>query len=291
MGRPDLFSARARLERAENHLLALEKEIGAWADAEDDPVIVQCWQDKPELQYTSIYCERLKPIPESWSLLIGDVLGNLGACLDHLAYALVKVGGCASTLKLPRNLLARERKRRTAIIREIYFPYFAGPLDKFESSNAAVRQKLPGVDPRYIRALAPFQPGKRPGKWRWQLAALKSLNNVEKHREPLLTHHALAMDELVSGTPRPVVVERLPRALYPQPKAELVRLKWLFGKPPIRVKNVRAVIDFENPSMDVDFKPACTIIFRERLARREVTTVLWAISIVARQVIEAIEGV
>ncbi|MFZ0994650.1 MAG: hypothetical protein WAO09_01525 [Candidatus Dormiibacterota bacterium] len=271
MRRPNLADARQKLRRADHYVEVLHEVLEVWNGAEDDAVIVQRWKDEPELQYTSVYVERLKPIPEAWGLIVGDALNNYRSCLDHLAYALVRCGAASSSLRSEKFCI------------KVEFPMDRGAF--------SVRRRLPGVDNRYIEALAPFQPGKRPGTRRWQLGALRRLNNVDKHRKLLMTHHALGFTELRSGTPAPVRVEPLPGALYPKPNTELVRLHWRYGRPPRPVKYLNSGINFENPSMDVQFEPTCTIVFRQNLPDRQVTNVLLAISGVAGELIEAIERV
>ncbi|MGH7776349.1 MAG: hypothetical protein ACREPI_04130 [Candidatus Dormibacterales bacterium] len=277
MRRLDLASARLKLKRGDYHLLTLEQEVGEWASPEDDPVIVQRWQHEHQLQYTSVFAERLKPIPESWGLLIGDTLNNYRSCLDHLAYAITRLGSA--------NL--RDEK----VARSVEFPILRCPLRDLSAAHPDMTRVLPGASVTYVVALLPFQPGKRPGIRRWQLAALKRLNNLDKHREPLLIHHVVSYAHLLSSTPRPVTVEPRPGAFRPKAGAEIVRLVWQFGQPPFATENLNAGFNPDEPQMGVQFNPACTVAFRQPMARREVLRAMWDISLHIAELLEAVDRI
>ncbi|HUZ88828.1 MAG TPA: hypothetical protein VMU49_03245 [Candidatus Acidoferrales bacterium] len=252
--------------------------IRRWANVEDDPVIRQRWQDEPELHYTRVYVESLKPIPKPWGPLIGDAIHNYRSALDHLGYALVKAGTASADLRDERNA------------KRVYFPYFTGNLSGYLTSSF-VAERLPGVDSRYIAALAPFQPGLRPGERRWQLKALQRLDDLEKHREPLLTPHLLMWTNLIASHPMPFDVEVIPGWKHLKPGTELVHLVWKFGKPPKAAKVLDITVDCDNPSMDVKYTPTCSIVFGDLKPRREVKQVLGESSKVVRQILEAIERI
>jgi hypothetical protein len=229
------------------------------------------------LHFTRVFADSLKPIPEPWGLLIGDAIHNYRSALDHLAFALVRAGSRANVIRDPKR------------VKRIYFPYFGEALAIYP--NKWVADKLPGVDTGYVKALAPFQSGLRPGKRRWQLRALQRLDDLEKHREPLLTHHAIIFTNLITSTPSPAVVQVVPGWDHIKAHTEFVRFVWQFGKAPFPTKHPSTGIDFDNPGMGVKFQPTCGIAFGDLKPRREVRDVLAEFSAVVRKILQAVEAI
>ncbi|MGC1184893.1 MAG: hypothetical protein WBA31_07050 [Candidatus Dormiibacterota bacterium] len=91
---------------------------------------------------------------------------------------------------------------------------------------------LPGVGSGYANALAPFQPGQRPGRRRGQLSVLHLLNNLDKHRKPLLTHHVVLRGTTQMSLAAPVTMVPIPGWSRLKPGTELVHLVWEFAQFP-----------------------------------------------------------
>jgi hypothetical protein len=277
---PKLLSAWAKVDRADHHAHVLEAKLREWADAKEDPVIRQRWKNEPELQLTRVFVDSLKPIPGTWGVIIGDALNNYRSALDHLAYTLVGMGASASKL------------RKESFAKRVEFPYFREPLRSYGVEHSFVKPRLPGVDARYVLALAPFQPGQRPGRGqRGPLHALQRLNNLDKHRKPLLTHHVVTVGRTRGSFTFPVTMVPLLGWRHPKPDTELIRLAWYIGEPPIMSRVMNPSFDPDDLRMAVDFEPTCSIAFGDLKPRIEVQTVLSEVSKAVRQILETAERI
>ncbi len=183
--RLDLSSSRAKLGRAEHHLKELEGDITSWANGGPDgvPALGRRYELKTHPDRLELFSTHVKPIKREWSLLIGDVLTNFGAALDHLAWELV-----------PSKRQLNEKQ-----LRAIYFPLYATTRKDFLANVR--RRELPGVSKHRLLMLSPFQPYKsRQQSWFFRnrlylnlpippgpLMVLKTLLRVDKHRTVLVT--------------------------------------------------------------------------------------------------------
>ncbi len=107
------------------------------------------------------------PFPDNlWGLILGDVVQNFRSALDHVAWALVKLGRA-------KNLTDRQE-------RQIYFPITSSPA----AFRNAVPLRLPGVrraDLAKIRACQPYLKGKR-NLSRHVVWVVGELSRLDKHR-------------------------------------------------------------------------------------------------------------
>jgi hypothetical protein len=151
------------------------------------------------------------PFPDSWALLLGDVVQNFRSALDHIAWALYKRG------RTPN--VGEKRERR------VYFPIYADRL-KF---NAALTSNLPGVrrtDRAKVRSCQPYLVGKR-NLERHALLVVDELSRLDKHRviqlvEPVPDRAAFHIGKQTDCIYRRMSV-RPPRGIL-QPGAELTRI-------------------------------------------------------------------
>jgi hypothetical protein len=83
---------RLKIERAKEHILELYKRIALFAN--DEPYEIGA---KPhsvaQIHHTTLYIKSVKPVPDEFSIIIGDVVHNLRSSLDHLIWQLVEAGG------------------------------------------------------------------------------------------------------------------------------------------------------------------------------------------------------
>src|SRR3954469_10609303 len=83
-----------KLNRALEHLEALERELTTWLKTKPYTLVDEPDPDgapdsvKFRVRARRLRIERIEPVPDRFSLLIGDFLFNVRSALDHLALAL-----------------------------------------------------------------------------------------------------------------------------------------------------------------------------------------------------------
>lgn len=118
-----------------------------WLRPSPDPQIPKC------LIY---YIESVQETPLSIALLTGDILFNLRAALDHLAFQLVLANGCTPT-------------------KQTYFPI----SDDATKYKTEAPRKVRGMSPAAIKAIDEVKPYEGGNDRLWQL---HRLNAIDKHR-------------------------------------------------------------------------------------------------------------
>ena len=145
-----------KVERAKSHINDLDREIRAFLDTK--PYAIETKRN-PQTRQLIYYVSRVKPIPESLSLIAGDAIQNLVSALDHLAYQIV---GSDTGDKYPTP-------------NRIYFP-IADDAKEYEAIKA---KKMKGADKATLDAIDTLKPYKGGNDSLWMLARL---NNIDKHR-------------------------------------------------------------------------------------------------------------
>ena len=168
MNGPDLSSCWAKVGRAEAHIKAIEKEIGAWANSNPYSLAKKT---SPDLTRHGYVISVLKePDLERWSLIASDAFHNLRCALDHLVYAFA-VFESKSNPPPGKTVLS--------------FPicddpkWFRGAKKKLEPLSACVREEIEFMQP-YNRRHARLPP---------LLGLLRDFDDSDKHR---LLHIAMA---------------------------------------------------------------------------------------------------
>lgn len=141
---------------AEKHLQKLEQELALFFEQNPFKVSVRIDEEDRKPIY---YVASIDPVPDTISLIAGDIIQNLVTALDHLAYQLVR----KDTNDAPPKPNA------------IYFP-IASDLDRYEESKM---RRLQGASQATIKAIDQVKPYKGGNDLIWSLHAL---NNIEKHR-------------------------------------------------------------------------------------------------------------
>jgi hypothetical protein len=170
--RLDLTSSEAKLGWAEDHLDELNRHIGTWTDGNGKRGFGLRYELKAHEKQIPVFTTYVRPVKPEWSLMVGDVLTNLAAALDHLAYQCVITGS----------------KATTADLHNVYFPYWR--TNRSDFLNKVGKKKLPGVSKRRLLMLSPFQPYERLRKQLilpHPLDALNKLVGLDKHRHLHLT--------------------------------------------------------------------------------------------------------
>ena len=76
-----------KVDRALDHIDALDRSIKAWLDS-DAYTITKEIKEEGGNEQTSFIAHIPDPLPDDWSPLIGDAVHNLRSALDHIALAL-----------------------------------------------------------------------------------------------------------------------------------------------------------------------------------------------------------
>lgn len=166
-----------KLWRANEHLEAVDAQINAWMELKPYRV----WKEREaETDMTVIYAEPVGEIPLMLPAMIGDVLQNLRACLDHAAHLLSErnYGGA-----LPEGLAGichfpvSESAKKFAATRRSCVPHISA------DARAIIERVQPYNSLRGINAS--------------ELTLLKTLSDFDKHRSlPVVMRVATMADPL-----------------------------------------------------------------------------------------------
>jgi hypothetical protein len=153
-----------KVDRAEKHLFELHSEMARF-NRPPKPYQIDP-KDDLEKRERTFYLRLLKPIPQEFSAIIGDIAQNLRSALDHLAWHLVTTS--------PVSPKARDR--------DIYFPIFKteseyrnGKMTKILGMTDAAILAIDDIKP-YFRLEDGFMIGNPP------LYELHAINAQDKHR-------------------------------------------------------------------------------------------------------------
>ncbi len=83
---PDYSSMWAKLGRAEELLLGLDKEVRAWMDTRPYSFVAKIDQNKSRISV--VVSVKNDPPLSRWSLILADILHNLRCVLDHMIWAI-----------------------------------------------------------------------------------------------------------------------------------------------------------------------------------------------------------
>jgi hypothetical protein len=162
---PDLESARRKLDRANEHVVEIQREITRWGKLQANGLpFRQTTEYDAQLTGLWIKVESIADPPPILSLILGDALSNARSSLDHAAWQMVQHG--TSTNLKPGD----EHK--------VYFPIF-DTLDEF---NRILPERLPGLRPAEEAIVRRYQPYTRGNPLEHPLAVLREFSNSDKHR-------------------------------------------------------------------------------------------------------------
>jgi hypothetical protein len=156
---------RVKVERSKELICDLEAEIQAYFMT--NPYVIGTKRN-PETRQLVYYLVSLKPMPFKIAAIIGDMINNLRASLDHLAYQLVIVGGGTPT-------------------KNTYFP-ISEDAAKYKTDSPG---KVKGMRQDAIDAITAAKPYKGGNETLW---LIHRLNNIDKHRTILTVFSQYAVD-------------------------------------------------------------------------------------------------
>jgi hypothetical protein len=163
-----------KLDRAKKHLDELQSGVGAWTNPHVEPPYTFGAEFDAKRDCFIFRVESVKAFPVEWGLIAGDVLTNLRASLDYLAYDPVGRGATPWRRDEPRT--------RT------FFPISMKKVD----FKGHVNGGMPGVLPKHRAIVQKYQPYRWGGaRHRHHPALLHNFVNRDKHREiqPIVTHN------------------------------------------------------------------------------------------------------
>ncbi|MFD3594290.1 hypothetical protein ACFWU5_16305 [Nocardia sp. NPDC058640] len=183
-----LTSARLKLDRAHVHLVDLNERVRVFRKDypyEFTPQIRQPHPTCDEIHF-QIVVKSAHDQPDEWSTIVGDILTNLRAALDHAVFEHIR----AKNPKLPQE--------------KIKFPI----VDK----RAEMETKARWFDRPIYRAVNEVQPYRvQPKPELHPLAILRDLVNADKHRSVVVTNYS-SVDMKITTEP---VVEVLNVGAHP----------------------------------------------------------------------------
>jgi hypothetical protein len=167
----ELISVRLKLERANQHIIDLERATRIFLDT--SPYKIGTKHD-PQTRKLIYYITSAEDIPTNIPIITGDVIQTLRSALDHLAYQLF-LAGMAGT---------------GGSAKHIHFPIF-GDAAKYEAGKTG---KVKGMRPDAIKAIdeiEPYKGGKGERIW-----MLNQLSIADKHRLVITVGAALQGTDL-----------------------------------------------------------------------------------------------
>ena len=152
---------RLKIERAKEHIRNLDTAIGIFL--RDEPYRLGAKPHPvPQIDHTTLYIAEVQPVPDQFSLIIGDAVHNLRSALDYLMWQLVDAAGGI----LDKN---------------IYFPVSQTP-HQFQS--AIGNREIQKITPEALNIIHSVQPYTTLDQTLW---LLHQLDIVDKHRLLLTT--------------------------------------------------------------------------------------------------------
>lgn len=150
-----------KFDWATEHLELLDEEVRRWREVDGYSIAIEF---DPNTREHVARLRILKPIPDRWALLIGDIAHNFRSSLDQLAYSLM-----FAYTPTPTN----------SEINDSEFPIFG----KRPPTANELRKKIGAIDPQaqaVIEGLQPHHGG--PDYSSHPLWVLHDINNIDKHR-------------------------------------------------------------------------------------------------------------
>jgi len=154
-----LRGCRAKIERADECVKNLNVEINAFLSSDPPPYAVFKKLQDNARQYVFL-AKSHKAVPDRFAVLAGEIVHHLASSLDHLFAALVTKNG---------NMVEKRH----------YFPIYTS-TKKFR--KACDRGAISDVSATAQKLISSVQPCKTPAPRDTILAAVKEINNIDKHR-------------------------------------------------------------------------------------------------------------
>jgi len=163
-----LNGAYKRVNRASKHLSDLKRGIKVFRQYKIDSISVDYQRIRNHIKHESIYIRNVRsrpiPVPQEFSILVGEIIYNLRAALDYLVY----------------ELACFDSKQE---VEGTQFPIENSP-ETFDTRVRDIKGKrrnkkyLKGVSPEHVTAIKRLQPF---NGCQWT-ERLRDISNPDKHR-------------------------------------------------------------------------------------------------------------
>jgi len=235
MGIANLKGSFAKLQRADEHIYAIDDEIRIFALEHAQTLRVDC---KREEGWHLVYVDPLSALPDRIILIAGDCLTNIRAALDYLVWQLVlredkkpDQGTCFPICETPEDFLKNVRKPALRYKRS---PLQGLPINGDAWALIEKVQPFHSAEPQYH-----------------PLILFNEMARIDKHRTPLNQRTFLDRKKLIESV-------RWKPGLHPiEREFPVVPLS---SEHPTVIARFRFLTD-EDPGMDVegDFSPCPSI--------------------------------
>jgi hypothetical protein len=165
-----LDGIRAKLARAEEHILTLDREAQSFLRSNPPPYEITGEHRDDAREYAYVV-RRVANVPPRFAVIAGDAIHNMRSTLDHLTYALVVCNGGTPTTQTQFPVCSSEEKFREAL----------------------ARGRIKGVSGRVEKKIKSLQPFNNDTSDDTVLAVLNDFSIVDKHRLPVVTATAVQL--------------------------------------------------------------------------------------------------
>lgn len=214
---PSLQSTRLKLDRAWQHLTALEDDVEAFLRRRPHKFDYR-FDDNLRIFY--VWVTPTEHPPPEWSIAVGDVLHNLNSALDHLVCSLAQLADEADECRTTE------------------FPIYT-TQEAFEGKRQRLVANVPPEAQDIIEELQPFRSPDDPNAH--ILEILRRFYNIDKHRR---LHLVASNAREASYTPSHPDIE--PIRMYVGPVRD--RMELAAFHVPRQVEGI-AKVDIDAPSM------------------------------------------
>lgn len=230
-----LDGAIAKIARAGQHFVELERQIGTFLDPKNNayPVTTQVESDGSKHTFRLAHPKRA-PV-EDWGLLVGDIVHNLRASLDHIAWQLALKKSCTPSFGTE-------------------YPVFKSRDDYFAKNRRGGPWKIRCIDAAAQTVIEKTQPYNAPNPALSGLWVVHTLDITDKHQIiPVLASSQRAM-KFTAYTGGHVMPTPPPGGLE------------IFSFMPLEHDAIMAILTLNPPDPKVEVKGefAFTVIFGEK---------------------------
>jgi hypothetical protein len=178
----NLVSVQAKLQRAEEHSLAVRNDIKPWMATNPYKITREVNADATRYSLIAHLVGR-EPELQKWSLIVGDCLHNLRSALDHLVYTVAAHQSGKEPPPDEKNLMF----------------VIADTSKNFSDSSWRI-QSLSQPVRKVIETVQPFN--RRHSKLPPLLAVLRDLENTDKHKLLRLAYASIAVANIGLSGPQ-----------------------------------------------------------------------------------------
>jgi hypothetical protein len=165
----DLAESRAKLDRAADHLRALDSQMPVIRD--HDPITIRISDIDPDTGWCDVFARWNQIEEPSLSVIAGDYVHNLRSALDYVVTALVQAS----------NAQLRESHQFPIFTSRVAYSKAAGTASKAKSGGP-LRDIKHGLG--LIERFQPYH--QKPNPHSHPLAHINRLSNTDKHRQTLM---------------------------------------------------------------------------------------------------------